>query len=45
MLSKSLPDHGIIADKVKLDLDKLMSRKQKVVDEVCAGVDYLIKKE
>ena len=44
MLSKSLPDHGITASGVKLDLKKLMARKDKVVSEVCAGVDYLIKK-
>ena len=44
MLSKSLPDHGITASGVKLDLKKLMARKDKVVSEVCAGVDYLINK-
>jgi dihydrolipoamide dehydrogenase len=44
MLTKSLPDHGITASGVKLDLKKLMARKDKVVSEVCAGVDYLIKK-
>ena len=36
--------HGISAKDVKFDLKKMMARKQKIVDEVCGGVDYLMKK-
>lgn len=39
-----LKDHGILVDKVELDLKKLLERKDKVVKEVCDGVDYLMKK-
>ena len=37
-------DHGIQVGEVQLDLSKLLSRKDKVVKEVCDGVDYLMKK-
>jgi dihydrolipoamide dehydrogenase len=36
--------HGINADNITLDLKKLLDRKDKVVKEVCDGVDYLMKK-
>ncbi|MCB1142877.1 MAG: dihydrolipoyl dehydrogenase [Leptospiraceae bacterium] len=39
-----LSDHGIEVKDVKLDLKKLLQRKDKVVSEVCDGVDYLMKK-
>jgi dihydrolipoamide dehydrogenase len=39
-----LADHGILAKDVKLDLKTLLSRKDKVVKEVCDGVDFLMKK-
>lgn len=39
-----LADHGISVGEVKLDLKKLLERKDKVVKEVTEGVDYLMKK-
>ncbi len=39
-----LADHGILAKDVKLDLKTLLARKDKVVKEVCDGVDYLMNK-
>lgn len=39
-----LSDHGVSVSDVKLDLKKLLARKDKVVKEVCDGVDYLMKK-
>ncbi|HMZ61778.1 MAG TPA: FAD-dependent oxidoreductase, partial [Leptospiraceae bacterium] len=39
-----LSDHGVNVTDVKLDLKKLLGRKDKVVKEVCDGVDYLMKK-
>lgn len=40
----SLAEHGVDIGSVKLNLDKLMSRKNKIVDELTAGVDYLMTK-
>lgn len=38
-------DHGIeIAGDVKVDLQKMIERKQAVVDQTCAGVKYLMDK-
>ena len=38
-------DHGIeIAGDVKIDLAKMIARKQAVVDQTCAGVKYLMDK-
>jgi dihydrolipoamide dehydrogenase len=39
-----LIDHGIKVQNVELDLKALLARKDKVVSEVCDGVDYLMKK-
>jgi len=39
-----LGDHGIVVSEVKLDLKKLLARKDKVVSEVCDGVNFLMKK-
>jgi len=39
-----LEDHGITAKDVKIDISKMIQRKDKIVSEVCDGVDYLIKK-
>lgn len=39
-----LADHGINVGEVKLDLKKLLERKDRVVKEVTEGVDYLMKK-
>ena len=40
----SLAEHGVDVGSVKLNLDNLISRKNKIVDELTAGVDYLMKK-
>ncbi|MCX7634066.1 MAG: FAD-dependent oxidoreductase, partial [Turneriella sp.] len=37
-------EHGIIFTGLKADLKKMMQRKEKIVAEVCSGVDFLIKK-
>jgi len=39
-----LGDHGITVGSVKIDIKKMMERKDKVVGEVTSGVDYLMKK-
>lgn len=39
-----LSDHGISVKDVKIDIAKMMARKDKVVSEVTSGVDYLMKK-
>ena len=39
-----LGDHGIEVAQVRLNLKKLMERKNKVVSEVTQGVDFLMKK-
>jgi dihydrolipoamide dehydrogenase len=39
-----LEDHGITAKDVKIDISKMIQRKDKIVSEVCDGVDYLMKK-
>jgi dihydrolipoamide dehydrogenase len=37
-------DHGIVLDSVKLDLDKMMQRKSKIVKELTDGINYLFDK-
>ncbi len=39
-----LGDHGVIVSGVKLDLDAMMARKQKIVDTLTGGIDMLFKK-
>lgn len=39
-----LEAHGVKVDKVSLDLDKMMERKNKVVEQLTGGVEYLLKK-
>lgn len=39
-----LRDIGILMEGVKLDLPTLMGRKNKVVDQLTGGIDYLFKK-
>ncbi|TGL58025.1 dihydrolipoyl dehydrogenase [Leptospira ognonensis] len=39
-----LGDHGITVGTVKIDIKKMMERKDKVVSEVTSGVEYLMKK-
>lgn len=43
-LLHSFDDHGIKADKVKLDIKKMGERVQKVVSDTCAGIEFLMKK-
>ena len=38
-------DHGIQVDGVKIDLDALMARKDKIVDTLTGGIDMLFKKK
>jgi dihydrolipoamide dehydrogenase len=39
-----LADHGVKVGKVSLDLDKMMERKNKIVDQLTGGIEYLFKK-
>jgi dihydrolipoamide dehydrogenase len=39
-----LEEHGVKVGKVSLDLDKMMERKNKVVEKLTSGVDYLFNK-
>ncbi len=39
-----LAEHGIKVGKVSLDLDQMMDRKNKVVDQLTKGIDFLFKK-
>ncbi len=42
---KHFEDHGIeIPGDVKINLDKMIARKQGIVDQTCDGVNYLMKK-
>lgn len=41
---KHMQDHGIICSDIKLDLDRLMARKTKVVDDLTKGIAFLFKK-
>jgi dihydrolipoamide dehydrogenase len=41
---KHMQDHGIICSDIKLDLDRLMARKTKVVDDLTKGISFLFKK-
>lgn len=41
---KHLGDFGVEAKEVSLDLQKMMQRKDKIVDGLTGGVDYLFKK-
>lgn len=36
--------HGIVAENLQIDVNKMIERKNKVVSDVCAGVDFLMKK-
>ena len=44
MQNSSMEEHGIRLSGVELDLEKLMKRKQSVVDELTAGIAVLMKK-
>lgn len=39
-----LTEHGVKVGKVELDLDTLMARKEKVVEDLTKGIDFLFKK-
>ncbi len=39
-----LKEHGVEVSDVKLNLEKLMQRKTKVVDDLTGGIDFLFKK-
>ncbi|MBX9620933.1 MAG: dihydrolipoyl dehydrogenase [Alphaproteobacteria bacterium] len=39
-----LADHGVKIEKLFLDLKKMMERKEKVVEQLTGGIDYLFKK-
>ena len=41
---EEMPVHGIKASSVSLDLDAMMSRKNKIVRELTGGIQYLFKK-
>jgi len=43
-LNSSFADHGINAEKVSLDLTKMITRKNDVVKQTCDGVAFLMKK-
>jgi len=40
----SMQSHGVIAENVKLDLSKMMAKKDTVVSDTIKGVDYLMEK-
>ena len=42
--SKHADEHGIKAEKVELDLSKLMQRKEKIVKQLTTGIGFLLKK-
>jgi dihydrolipoamide dehydrogenase len=41
---KHLSDHGVVFGDIQLDLNKLMSRKTKIVDDLTKGISFLFKK-
>ncbi len=40
----SFKEHGIVMENPKVDFEQMIKRKQKVVDQTCDGVEYLMKK-
>lgn len=42
--SHHFAEHGIVIEKVGLDLAKMLARKEKVVDATVKGIDFLFKK-
>ncbi|MBL95620.1 MAG: dihydrolipoyl dehydrogenase [Magnetovibrio sp.] len=44
MASREFLEHGIDIAGLSLDLNKMMSRKQKVIDELRVGIEFLMKK-
>ncbi len=43
-VKSQLQDHGIECDSVRLDVAKMINRKQRVVDELTTGLSFLMKK-
>ncbi len=43
-LKTGFEKHGIFADNIRLDLEKLLARKNTVVDELTRGIGFLFKK-
>lgn len=41
---KHIADYGIQVEKISLNLEKMMARKEKIVDQLTSGIDYLFKK-
>ncbi len=41
---KHFAEHGIIAENVKADIGKMQERKNKVIGDLCKGIDFLFKK-
>ena len=39
-----LADHGITTSGVKIDIEKMLTRKQGIVDKMTGGIEYLFKK-
>src|SRR5437899_9496565 len=39
-----LARHGVIVDRPKLDLEKMMARKNQIVDDLTKGIAFLFKK-
>ena len=42
--NKSFAEHGIVINEPTVNLEQMIGRKQKVVDQTCDGVAYLMKK-
>ena len=42
--NKHFEAHGITAEKIRLDWPKMRQRKDDVVEQTCAGIEYLMKK-
>ena len=43
-VTESFAEHGIKVEKFKLDLKAMMARKDKVVSDLCNGIEFLFKK-
>ena len=44
MVDKEFRHHGIDVSDLKLNLETMLSRKQKVVDDLTSGIEFLMKK-
>lgn len=44
MVQHELADHGILVEGAQLDLDKMLARKEAVVDKMSGGVSFLFRK-